>query len=51
MAVENKNRTLDQLVEDFKASAGNFTAFNDNMNDDEKVIFKGWLAGMRAPTV
>jgi hypothetical protein len=48
---KNTNRTLEQLVADFKASGGNFTVFNDNMNVDEKTMFKGWLAGMRAPTV
>jgi hypothetical protein len=45
------NRTLEQLVADFKESEGNFTVFNDNMNADEKIIFKEWLAEMRAPTV
>jgi hypothetical protein len=51
MTVENTNRTLEQLVVDFKASEGNFTAFNEGMNEEEKVIFKDWLAEMRAPTV
>jgi len=51
MAVKKANRTLEQLVADFKSSGGNFTLFNDNMNADEKVMFKGWLAEMRAPTV
>lgn len=51
MTGKNTNRTLEQLVADFKASEGNFTAFNEGMNEEEKVIFKGWLAEMRAPTV
>jgi hypothetical protein len=51
MTVENTNRTLEQLVADFKASEGNFTAFNEGMNEEERAIFKDWLADMRAPMV
>jgi hypothetical protein len=44
---ERAPRTLEQLVADFKASAGNFVAFNNGMNEREKHLFKGWLAQMR----
>ncbi len=44
---EKTPRTLEQLVADFKASAGKFEEFNNNMNEREKTIFKGWLADMR----
>jgi len=49
---EKTPRTLDQLVADFKASAGNFAEFNSGMNEREKCIFKGWLSKMReTPTL
>lgn len=49
---EKAPRTLEQLVADFKASAGNFVAFNNGMNEREKTIFKGWLSKMReTPTL
>jgi hypothetical protein len=48
---ENTPRTLEQLVADFKSSAGNFENFNNNMSAREKVVFKGWLADMRKTPV
>jgi superoxide dismutase len=49
---EKSPRTLEQLVADFKASAGNFAAFNSGMNEREKHLFKGWLVQMReTPTL
>lgn len=51
MTEKKTTRTLEQLVEGFKASAGKFEEFDKNMTAEEKVIFKGWLAEMRAPAV
>lgn len=45
--VEKTPRTLEQLVKDFKASAGRFAEFNAGMDAREKTIFKGWLSKMR----
>jgi superoxide dismutase len=45
--VEKTPRTLEQLVNDFKASAGKFAEFNSGMDAREKTIFKGWLSKMR----
>ena len=45
--VEKKPRTLEQLISDFKVSAGRFAEFNAGMNAREKIIFKGWLYKMR----
>jgi hypothetical protein len=45
--VEKTPRTLEQLVIDFKASAGRFAEFNAGMDAREKPIFKGWLSKMR----
>ena len=44
---EKTPRTVDQLVADFKASAGKFAEFNKGMDEREKTLFKGWLAQMR----
>lgn len=44
---EKTPRTLEQLVADFKASAGKFEEFNNSMDAREKTLFKGWLADMR----
>lgn len=51
MKTENKERTprsISQLVQDFEDSAGNFKKFHKGMNEREKVLFKGWLARLRA---
>lgn len=44
---EKTPRTLEQLVIDFKASAGQFAAFAAGMSAREKTLFKGWLSKMR----
>jgi len=44
---EKTPRTLEQLVIDFKASAGQFAEFNAGMSAREKTLFKGWLSKMR----
>ena len=49
MNEKKSTRTLEQLVEGFKTPAGKFEGFDKNMSPEEKVIFKGWLAEMRAP--
>jgi superoxide dismutase len=45
---EKTTRTLENLVEDFKSSFGNFQTFNKGMDAREKTIFKGWLNKLRA---
>jgi hypothetical protein len=40
-------RPLEVLVQEFKNSVGNFTAFNRNMTPKERTVFKGWLAELR----
>ena len=44
---EKNPRKLDQLIEDFQNSAGDFERFNDSMDEREFVLFKSWLASMR----
>lgn len=44
---EKTPRKLDQLIEDFQNSAGDFETFNDSMDEREFVLFKSWLASMR----
>jgi len=44
---EKTPRTLEQLVIDFKASAGQFAEFAAGMSAREKTLFKGWLSKMR----
>ena len=49
---ERTPRGLQEIVKDFAAAAGNFKAFHKDMNEREKVLFKGWLHQMRQkPTV
>lgn len=40
-------RGLDQLIEDFKKSAGNFLNFYNGMDSREKLLFQGWIYNMR----
>ena len=40
-------RTVEELVEEFKASAGKFEEFDKSMNARERTLFKGWLQSMR----
>ena len=43
-------RGLDQLIEDFKKSAGNFLNFYNGMDSREKLLFQGWIYNMRVET-
>ena len=40
-------RALEVLVQEFKNSAGNFALFNRNMDERERILFKGWLQNLR----
>lgn len=44
---EKPPRNLDTLVEDFKASAGNFSEFYEGMDEREKFLFKSYLHDLR----
>jgi len=43
-------RGTDQLIEDFKKSAGNFLNFYNGMDSREKLLFQGWIYNMRVET-
>jgi len=45
-----KPRGLDDLIKDFKESAGNFLTFYETMDSREKTLFKGWLHKLRIET-
>ena len=47
MKQEKTPRSLDKLIKDFEASAGDFEKFNKSMDMREKSLFKGWLHSMR----
>jgi len=40
-------RGLDQLIEDFKESSGNFLNFYNAMDSREKLLFQGWIYKLR----
>jgi hypothetical protein len=40
-------RALEVLIQEFKNSAGNFATFNQNMDQRERTLFRGWLQQMR----
>lgn len=42
-----KPRTVETLVKDFSAAAGNFEEFYNEMNEREKILFKGYLHQLR----
>jgi len=42
-----KPRGLEELINDFKESAGNFLGFYETMDSREKTLFKGWLHSLR----
>ena len=44
---EKTPRDLDTLVEDFEASAGNFSSFYEGMDEREKFLFKSYLHDLR----
>lgn len=47
MKNQKQPRSLDKLIKDFEASAGDFEKFNKSMDLREKTLFKGWLHQMR----
>ena len=47
MKDQKQPRSLDKLIKDFEASAGDFEKFNKSMGLREKTLFKGWLNKMR----
>jgi len=47
MKNQKSPRSLDKLIKDFEASAGDFEKFNKSMDLREKTLFKGWLHQMR----
>lgn len=42
-----KPRGIEDLINDFKESAGNFLTFYETMDSREKTLFKGWLHKLR----
>jgi hypothetical protein len=42
-----ESRTIDILIREFKASAGNFEQFHSTLNGKEKILFKGYINSMR----
>ena len=47
MKDQKQPRSLEKLIKDFEASAGDFEKFNKSMDLREKTLFKGWLHQMR----
>ena len=45
-----KPRGLEQIIEDFKNSAGDFLKFYDGMDSREKILFKSWIHKLRLET-
>ena len=43
-------RGLDQLIEDFKKSAGKFLEFYNSMDTREKLLFQSWIHKLRVDT-
>ena len=46
-----ESRTLDVLIQEFEASAGNFGQFHSDMNGREKLLFKNYIDSMRGTNV
>ncbi len=46
-----ESRTLDVLIKEFEASAGNFDQFHSDMNGREKLLFKSYIGSMRETNV
>lgn len=44
---EKQPRSLEKLIKDFRASAGDFEKFNTSMDTREQTLFKGWIHQMR----
>jgi len=47
MKDQKQPRTVEKLVKDFKASAGDFEKFNQSMDSREQILFKGWIHQLR----
>jgi hypothetical protein len=47
MKDQKQPRSLEKLIEEFKASAGEFEKFNDSMDSREYSLFQGWFQKMR----
>lgn len=47
MKQEKTPRSLERLIKDFRASAGDFEKFDKSMDLREKTLFKGWFHSMR----
>lgn len=47
MKDQKQPRSLEKLIKDFEASAGDFEKFNKSMDLREKTLFKGWMRQMR----
>ena len=47
MKDQKEPRSLERLIKDFRASAGDFEKFNKSMDLREQTLFKGWIRQMR----
>ena len=47
MKDQKQPRSLERLIKDFRASAGDFEKFNQSMDIREQTLFKGWIRQMR----
>ena len=47
MKDQKQPRSLERLIKDFRASAGDFEKFNQSMDIREQILFKGWIRQMR----
>jgi len=47
MKDQKQPRSLERLIKDFRASAGDFEKFNQSMDIREQILFKGWINQMR----
>ena len=47
MTKQKEPRSLEKLIKDFRASAGDFEKFNKSMDIREQTLFKGWIRQMR----
>jgi hypothetical protein len=47
MKDQKQPRSLEKLIKDFRASAGDFEKFHKSMDSREETLFKGWMEQMR----
>ena len=47
MKEQKQPRSLEKLIKDFRASAGDFEKFDKSMDIREQILFKGWIRQMR----